>query len=922
MALAFAAGVVCADPVRSGFLSRNWTAEDGLPGSVVRSLVQSSDGFLWVATAEGIARFDGLEFDPLDLPAETEWSRMGPHRLFATRGGVVWFSGYGGGLLRIADGSARQVMEDISRAGDNRVTQVLEEPSVGILVRRGDQIWLVDDAGNARPEPDPAPAWIDSLNRDRETRARSGRMMPDNLPAPLVDLSGRRWSRTAGSGLRVESRDGTPIPLEQELAADSAAVSEMLEISNGDIWIASAINGLYRLRERRIQILDESDGLQHPAVVAVIEHPDGALWIGNRSGGVDRLWNGKVEHLDFSPEGTGLRRSVAAFHVDRQERLWAAARDGSVFRWNGSAFELLYPKQPLASRIEVIHEDGDGTIWMGGSRGLFRDIDGVLTEVGESEGFPGGNVTAMATDPSGRIWIGTHKGRVYRQHGGRIVPVGSANALSQKRVSAMVVEHENLAWVSTLGAGIFLWNGERWHPFDKDQGLPDSRVTCILQDDDGHLWFGSLGGIFRASRAELIERAENPSAPLHWLRMDRSDGLPTRECIGSARPSGWRLADGRLMFPTARGLVAFHPGEIVRQGTAPQVWIRNIRANGVKLKPGTDAWQAGPGKTHLEISFRALDLEMPDETTYLTRLVPLDSIWRENGKTRSVVYDALAPGEYRFEVMAVSGTGVPGNNAATAAIHIKPFFWQTEWFTAVGTLGVLVIAVGIGWITARRRLKRRIERMRLHHARETERARIARDLHDDLGSRVTELSMIASLGLEEKDPERLAESLGEVSSKSRELVGSLDEIVWAVNPSEDSLRSLTDYLTASAREFLTHAGIALRLDADHPPDGVVVESAVRHSIFLAVREALNNVVKHSRANTVRMSVKWRDPVLDIIIADNGRGLPEEMHHGHGLENFHSRMADCGGTCAITNPESGGTQIHLAIPLAHTLAKRK
>lgn len=896
------------------FIHRNWRAEDGLPGTVVRSIVQSADGFLWVATAEGLARFDGIEFESIDLPPDIPWSRLGPGRLFATRNGAVWFSGHGGGLLRIHRGEISQVIADRDRPGAHRVTQVIDAPDGTLLARRSEEIW------NLSTQPPtliakPPQALRDALESDLKVRACTGRILPDNFPALLTDRAGRQWRKDPANGITVQLPDppGSATLIGTAIIGDPSAISEMLEDREGNVWISSGVNGLFRFRPRRATVLDASHGLLNSATVAVLEHPDGSLWIGNRSAGLDRWQDGTVTHHDFAPGSSGPKRAVSALHLDRNHQLRAAARDGSVFLWNGTAFEVAYPKQLEASRIDAIHQDGSGTLWFGGARGLFHDRNGTLIPLTRADGFPDAHISTLASDTTGHLLAATTDGRVFRYDGKRITALGQPEALAKRRVSAILATPDGI-WTTTLGAGIHHWDGRRWTTISRDQGLPDPRITCILADAHGFFWFGSLGGIFRASRSDLIAHTRNRQSPVHWLRIDRSDGLPTRECSGSAHPSGWHCRDGSIRIPTANGLVTIQPAAITPSTTAPPIGIREVRANGADLTASNGIFTAGPGRMRLEISYRGIDPGSPEDLTYRTRLLPLDPAWRENGPRRETTYDTVPPGKYRFEVLAVQSDGVPSAAPATIDLVIRPFFWQTPWFITASVLAVIATATVTGWMAARARLKRRIQQIKLRHAQETERARIARDLHDDLGAKATELSLLASLATENPDPAHLAETLEEISSKSRQLAGSLDEIVWAVNPSEDKLRSLTEYLTASSREFLDRAHLALRLEIPPDPGEVPIASATRHAVFLAVREALNNVVKHAHARSVRLAITRRDSLLEIVIADDGQGLPEAHRHGNGLDNLATRMRECGGSCTLTSTPGQGTQVILSVPL--------
>ncbi|MES2477028.1 MAG: triple tyrosine motif-containing protein [Verrucomicrobiota bacterium] len=901
---------------------RSWQSEDGLPGTVLRSIVQSSDGFLWIASPEGIARFDGIEFENLILPAEIQLPRIGPNRLFATPGGVVWFSGSRGSLLRIQGKQVRKLWDDEGPSSKQFVTQVVALDDQRIIARRGEEIWWVsEDVPRLLTAPDEAIQ--EALARDFAAREQSGRIRPDGKPARLMDRSGRVWTPGIAPGIQVATPDGTSLDLDLSEIDRSIDVTEILEDRDGNVWATSSLSGLIRFRKLRAEVLDDADGLTERTAIALIEDAEGVLWLGLRSGGVDRVSENGIRHYEFAPESSGPRRPVAAFYIDRDEVLWAAARDGSVFRWNGQEFVLAFPRLDVFTKIDTLYQEASGTFWFGGQHGLFRMDADIPQLVGTSVGIPPCHITVLTgsdgsegADPAaGSVWFGTMDGRVFRGSHGRFQQVGSGNDLGNRKISALLVEDANHAWAATLDHGIHFWDGTRWHRFDRHDGLPDQRITCILSDTRRDLWLGSLGGIFRVSRVELLARIQDPQAQVRWLRIDRSDGLPTRECMGVSLPSGWQTRAGKLVFPTSRGLVLIDPTQIEVNTSPPPIFIRQVRANGQLTLPSDGRLNVGPGRTRLEFSYHGLGFSAPEKISYRTRLSGLDDTWREVGALRETTYEAVPPGNYIFEVSATNGDGIRSESAASLEIRVTPRFWETGWFLVLGITSIISLAAGTGWVIARIRMKRRIHALKIRQTREAERARISRDLHDDLGASLTELSILSALAAENPDDATLRPSLNQFSGKAKMVVGTLDEIVWAATPSEDSLHSLVEYLCAFAREFLENAAITLRTDVPrHIPD-LPIGPNRRHNVFLAARESLNNAVKHARASEIRLRITLDDNRLTIEIIDNGRGFDVEYaSSGNGLENLKKRMTDCGGTCTITSTKPGGSVITLTLPL--------
>ncbi|RYD46898.1 MAG: hypothetical protein EOP85_06515, partial [Verrucomicrobiaceae bacterium] len=495
---------------------------------------------------------------------------------------------------------------------------------------------------------------------------------------------------------------------------------------------------------------------------------------------------------------------------------------------------------------------------------------------------------------------------------------GNPETLRHSWISGILPISAKETWVSTLGGGLHLWDGAEWFSFDAEDGLPDPRLTCVLDDGRGYVWFGSLAGIIRAERKQLLARAKDPTARVQWLRLDHTDGLPSRECIGGYQPAGWRARDGMLWFPTGSGIARVRPGFVSMNKVAPPVYLQSVRANGVLHTRADGPVTTEPGRARLEFRFVGLSYSAPEKITYRARLAGLDETWRELGTQRVAAFEAVPPGEYTFEVMAVSGDGLRSLDAARVSVLIEPHFWETAWFyLSVGAL-VLVIAAGTGWAAARMRMKRRIQDLKIRNAREGERSRIARDLHDDLGASLTEISILAALAAEDAEKSPLQPSLDQLSVKAKHVVGSLDEIVWAVNPREDTLRSLVDYIAAFAREFLDIARLPLRTEVTREVPELPMATTRRHGVFLAAREALNNIVKHSGATEVRLDISVADDLLEIRITDDGCGFePDYAAGGNGLGNLKLRMQEAGGDCRIETFRQQGTTVFLTLPLPAT-----
>lgn len=896
----------------SRLLVRQWQSEDGLPGNVVRSVIQSRDGYLWVATAEGVARFDGIDFEPIELDGQQRRSRFAFWRLYTTGVNDIWVATFQGGLFRIRAGEFERVLPDTHKPRPPLVTQLLETGDGEIYVKRGEEFHRLQD-GMAGEVTVPAESVIEDFRVDLERHAKEGRRTEPSATPRLEDREGRIWSEAATGGLELKDSDGTILPVLLPGSDSPVLANELLEDKEGNVWIASPLNGLVRVRTSRVEVLNKTDGLSDNAIFAVMQARSGEWWLANRSGGITRWTPQGSEQLDLVPGG--YHRAIGTLFEDREGSIWAAARDGSVFAGKDGVFKAPFAKTQIPSKVRSIYQDPGGTLWFGGSQGLASFKDGEVGQHGTKAGIPETDITVIGDAGKDGIVFGTADGRVFLGSSGHFKALGENGDLQHRWISGIHVAAENEVWASTLGSGLFLWNGKRWHAFGSGEGLPDGRLTCLLDDGRGQFWFGSLGGILRASRKELLQRIGDPEAPLHWLRLDRSDGLPSRECIGGYQPAGWKGSDGRLWFPTGNGIVRVRPELVEINRVAPPVYLRSIRVNGTQHHGGSGDIEAGPGRSRVEFRFVGLGYSAPEKITYRARMSGLDDVWRELGGQRVAAFEAVPPGRYTFEVMAVNGDGVRSDRVANVRIVIRPHFWETAWFMVSSGLSILLVAAAAGWLLARRKMKRRIEKLRIRNAREAERSRIARDLHDDLGASLTEISILAALASEDAIGGPLHPPLDQLSSKAKSVVGALDEIVWAVNPREDTLRSLVEYIAAFAREFLDIARIPLRSEVMREIPDRPLATTERHSIFLAAREALNNLVKHSGATGVKLKIMLRNGALEIQIEDDGKGFDlDYARGGDGLGNLERRMAEAGGTCRIETAKGRGTTVILTVPL--------
>ncbi len=896
------------------FLVRNWQSGDGLPSSIVRSVTQASDGWLWIGTAEGVVRFDGVRFSGFTGEPDATLSRLPVHAIFALPNAEMWIATVGGGLLRWDGQRLAKVWDDLEPALPGkpmvRVNQVVAAGRGRKWILRGEEVWIA--------EADTAPVCVErtpqidaELRNDAEMWSRRGRSIIGNSEPILIDRLSRRWSAPATGGLFVTRPALDPQPVPFADAEGVVRIAELYEDHEGNIWVATNESGLVQIRESRVQVLTATDGLSNPSVQAVLQDRRGTLWIATKSGGIDRFYSGRIAHF----EAGDPNRIVSSLYEDQAGMVWAVNRGGKVFRFDGEGFRPMFPNITMPGRVVPMLEDKQSRLWFGGQQGLAVWSDGQLSIRGVENGAHPFEATAVAKDANDALLIGTGTGTLLRGTKGNFEMLAPSDALGGRFISGLLPDRDGVVWITTLGSGLYRWKGGRLTHFSEEDGLPDARLTCVLADAAENLWLGSLTGIIRVSKADLETLATSDARAIHCLQLDRSDGMISRECTGLCQPSGCRTADGQLWFPTMNGVVHFDPAKIPLHSEPVPVAILDCKANGRSLGI-KGPLLAGPGKPSLEFRYTAFSFAAPDKVRFQVRLRGRETQWRDVGSQRTATFEGILPGSYRFEMRAANGDGTWNDAGAALSVEILPYFWEAPWFRWMAAGILAIAAVAIGWTVARSRMRRHVAALEQQNAREHERARIARDLHDDLGASLTEISLMAQLAVEEQADSSLPkEALPEIATKAQSLVGTLDEIVWAVNPRHDTLSSLAEYLAAFAGEFLDAAGITLRLDIPHGLPSIVLDAERRHNVFLAAREALNNAVKHSGATEIGLQLRADEERMVVIVSDNGCGFDSaQASEGNGARNFSTRLTQLGGACAIESAVGAGTKIRLTVPL--------
>jgi signal transduction histidine kinase/ligand-binding sensor domain-containing protein len=1033
-----------ATPVSAGdYLMDLWTIENDLPDSSVTAIAQTPEGYLWVGTYNGLARFDGVRFvtfDPFNTPAlkharvdglfvdaqGTLWINTRDGSMTSRRNGVftrewqggqvsavlsssnqiyfallrgelvcrtetpggagnwksinlagpttgnsfckdrteaLWYLLRDGTVGRIVGNESRPVANDNNLAGQ-KVSHLTTDPSGRIWIGTDKEIavWNGEHFENQTPtngEPQlnvsyffctaSNGCWVFANNRARKcvnrqwvsetTALQDWTGINGGDTHAYEDQAGGVWFRHYGLGLYHIQPDGRAQRFSSANGLPGDRVGCWFWDPEDNLWVGVGRGGLVRLREKRFRVLDSAEGLPAQAAASVCEDSRGDIWIGTFGGGLIRWRNGTPERFNLN-EGN-YRGFFFSIYPDQQNRLWLSAGREDLFTLDK---DQITPSSSPAHGIKAMRVDRKGRVWLGRNSGLSCYTDGGLRNYTSTDGIERTDIRAIAEDRQGVMWFGAGDGNLYELNKEKITAHRTADNLGSQAIWSLLPDEDGTLWVGTFRGGLLRFKDGTFTRYTTASGLPNDIICQILDDGLGKLWIGSHKGIFNVPKAALHEMARGVIKTLPCMAYGTSDGLPTRECSGGYQPSAWRSRDGRLWFATIRGVVSIHPAEIFVNRRPPQVVLEEIlvdgrppdeetRTNGLgraaysgappaPAAPNTATLTIPPGRSQFFFRYTGLSFAAPDNIRFRYRLEGVDREWVEAGTRRWAQYSHLKPGDYRFRVTACNNSGVWNETGASVSLKVLPHFWETWWF--IGLAGAVTVGTLAGTIrvVATGKLRRKLALLEQQRAIERDRTRIAKDIHDDLGAGLTQIMLQSALARRNSQPETHTH-LEQISGTAQELIRDMDEIVWAVDPQNDTLDGLITYLCKFTQEYLTAAGLRCRLDVPAQLPARALPAEARHNLFLAVKETLNNVLKHARATEVLLELNIAAETFTLVIKDNGHGFAPNgpfsegagslrVSSGHGVGNLVERLEAIGGRCLISSEPEKGTRVEFTV----------
>jgi signal transduction histidine kinase/ligand-binding sensor domain-containing protein len=989
-------------PVNS-YTTRRFTTENGLPQNTVRFLTQSRDGYLWIGTSDGAARYDGLKFTVYRREIQvSEGSETLVWDIQEDGDGKIWVRTQAGlacfnhgrwqtfrsdndnlkGLILMScatrsSGIWLAMPDGVKRFTGNAIARVYTKE---------DGLW--NDTPFLAGEDLNGFLWLGGIQSQNEPHwqrldPRTGKIIeiqsvfgpigkaPDLLfPSP----SGALWSCGQGELIKRFAGRVTRYALPRNSATNP--ITHLTEDSFGAVWfICEAIPRVFRIGP------DGSSELSIPEMPSrdlrcVLAGRDGVVWVGTGDQGLIEVKPRPFSSI-LTTNTIGEKIEVFSICAGDKGRIWIGTSDGLYRYYNGvlARFTNAVPKENgwLENSVRSVLEDHTGKVWFGIQEQGLKTLQGdefaqvTAAACGLNNSW---TATTLLEDRKGNLWIGSELGLIRRAPDGNFSLISTNPVLKNQRINGVQEASNGAIWFGTSGAGVYEVTDKKVRQFTKRDGLSSDDATPLRIETNGAVWIGTPNalnrlmngkvstissqkglfenelyslcadkrgfywasgnrGVCRLSKAELDAVADGLTNRLNCLSFGEADGLPSTECNGESQPNMTCTPEGRLWFSTTRGCATIDStGVVSSEAPAPVVIEEVLVDDELVFKDGALTVASSETKPHfqpgrggvLEIRYTATSFLNPGKISFEHRLNGYNEAWRNAGGQRVALYTNIKPGDYTFEVRARNQQGALSPKLASFSFSLAPHFWQTWPFYAVVVVAVVGAAAGLQGY--RLRWQRRLLKLEEQRALANERARIARDLHDDLGTALTGLALeLDVVGREAGNTPQVAQRLSQTAKRTRGLAERMREVVWSVNPRCDTVSSLLDFLEEQAEQFLRASGTKVRFDFPEDIPNKPLEARARHHLALTVREVLNNVVRHAKATEVLLNVALGEGVLNIQIQDNGRGFQVVEQSGHGLANLRLRMEEVGGSFKCHSAPGAGTTITLCLPLSRSCLGR-
>ncbi len=930
----------------------NYTEKTGLINNVVISIAEDMQKRLWLGTQGGISCFDGKTFTRY---TEQEGLLSNSTLLvFTDKKGNIWFCSLNG----ISKYDGYNITHYSRKEGllCNSVYSCLED-SKG-------NIWMATDSGAVKFDGsrftyysmnDGMPAnIISALSEDKDgniwfgffseglckfdgttfTYYRKGDGLSDaSIRSMMNDSKGNIWIGTLGGGMnKFDGKKFTRYSVEH--GSSSSKIRQIIEDRNGNIWFGTEGGGVNKLNATNFEYPLSESLVENNRIRPILKGRNGDLWFGTDAGHIGKLTtankaNGLNQFIYYMLQENFLK-GQRSLEEDKNDNIWIGTTGAGIIQYDGNRF-LKYSlgKEPENESIFDILNDKNGNTWFVTRGGIIAGFDGKnFSFYTTKNGLPGSIIYSMLEDKKGNIWFCSEGSGIYKYDGKNIIVYSAKEGLFNQSITSITEDDQGNIWLGTLGSGVCMFDGKSFTYYSEKQGLAHNNVWSVFCDRTNQVWIGTDKGLslYRQKNDSLMNKKSN----YVFYNFGAQDGL---KAIDFNLHSVTVDNNNRIMWGTGKSVPSFDlnkgfHADSIRSLSLSYIEIneqfydfRNLHdSTGSKISFSSiapfqnlpDGLTLAYDQNHLTFHFSAIDWSSPDKIKYSYQLIGTDESWSSPSSNTFTDYRNLRHGDYELQVKAIGRSQI-WTKPFSYHFTILPPWWLTWWFKSIIVLISLVVIFLIARFIYRYQLRKQKAILEKQLAVQFERQRISSEMHDDIGAGLSGVRLLTEMAkTKSTDPQSISEiekiyqSVGDVSARMK-------EVIWSLNTENDTLTSLISYIQRQARQMMEYYPCNFNIIVPDRIPEINISGETRRHIYLAVKEALHNVIKHSGANKVKLNITCDDKLL-ITVSDNGNGMNPDKNSpgGNGLKNMQKRMNQINGEFIKKN--GNGLSLTFVIPL--------
>ncbi|QQS35408.1 MAG: hypothetical protein IPM56_14315 [Ignavibacteriales bacterium] len=899
----------------------------------ITAIEEDLDGYLWIGTwGKGVFRFDKKNSSYIHFFTHPEnktglsFNRI--TEILVDHSGEIWIGTFGGGINKVVKDGAGISFEQFKHSGSD-LGSLSDDKVISVFQDSYKNIWIGTYYGglNRISPEETGSGFKKSFKVFKNNPGDRSSLSNNTVMAITEDQEGGLWIGTFGGGLNKFNREHEDFtnfmndPFNVNTIGDNDVLSLHCDRS-GILWIGTHLGqGLNKLEKNKVKfstikhIPGSTSGLNDEVVWSIFQDRQKIFWFGTYKGGVNRFDRSTNKFRYFRPGqnsvSDGHNRSLAE---DNFGNLWIGNYSGGLNRYNFASEKFTYFKHDPgddktigANQIQDILIDSNNVMWLGTFGGglNFVQLSGeansqlifhsLKNKPGDPTSISDNRVYSLCEGRDAALWVGTFGGglnkfdKSSRKFLRYVHNPQDDSSLSSNRVMTVFEDTDGIIWVGTYGGGLNKLNPESGYfkRYSDKEGLIGGVVYGILEDRNKNLWMSTNSGIFKFNKTTEL-----------FTQYDLQDGLQSLEFSGGAY---FETDDGEMFFGGISGINHFYPDSITENQNIPPIVITNVRVFNNPIEGERESIELSYDKNFLTFEFAALDYTNPGANQYSYMLEGLDKEWRfTNSSIRIANYTNLSPGQYTFRVKGSNNDGVWNEEGTMIRIIINPPVWKTWWFL----LAAIVISALVIYYISTIRIKNLL-------AIEKLKTKLAADLHDNIGSGLTEISILSELVVNDisADKSNASQKLRSISDTARQLVDNMSDIVWVVNPKRDSLHDLIIRLKDTYSEILRLKGVSFKTSNLEKLSNIKLPMEYRQNLFLIFKEAINNSIKHSQCKNLMLEANVHGDAIEMTLDDDGVGMNEiNMMVGNGIKNIESRARSIGGRIKWKTAPGSGTKI--------------